>query len=243
MRGERTEAVVLNRSTLGEGDLVVELFTERWGRIYAVAKGGRKSRRRFMNRLEPFGHIQGIFAGRKRGFMLIEGADITGSLFRLTDDLKKTLYAYYAVELVHLLTPLWDPHPEVLRLLVRFFRFLEGDEVSEEHLRFLELKMLSLLGYRPRVERCVRCGDRPEQGGWFSLRLGGILCQRCRQGEDLLPVSEETLRVLSSALRGRVSLPFPQRVREESRRLLQAFIRYQTDSDLNTLKVMEEVGI
>lgn len=243
MRAEGVEAVVLRKFEMGEADLGVELFTYRWGRIHALAKGGRKSHRRFMNKLEPFKYIRGLFRGRRRGLMLLEAADIIRPFFHLTEDLKKTIYAFYAVELVRVMTPMWDPHPQVLELLLRFFNFLEEGEAGEDHLRVLELRMLTLLGYRPRLDKCVRCGGELVGGGWFSLSLGGVVCKKCKEGNDLIMLSEDTLKVLSHLLKGKGRAPFLPKVKEEARRFLPAFIRYHTDRDLLTLRVMDELGV
>ena len=51
-----TEAVVLRVSDLGDYDRVVTLLTAQLGKVSAVAKGAKRSRRRFGAALSPFGH-------------------------------------------------------------------------------------------------------------------------------------------------------------------------------------------
>src|SRR5438445_2650332 len=60
----RTEAIVLRSIRYGEADRILHLYTPRYGRIGAIAKGVRRARSRFGARLEPFFHI---------GLMLHEG--------------------------------------------------------------------------------------------------------------------------------------------------------------------------
>ena len=55
-RGARTQltrALLLRRVDYAESDLVLSLFTVELGRISALARGARKSRRRFGGVLEP----------------------------------------------------------------------------------------------------------------------------------------------------------------------------------------------
>ena len=49
-----TEALLLRRVELGETDLVLTLFTQKLGRISAIARGARRSTKRFGGALEPF---------------------------------------------------------------------------------------------------------------------------------------------------------------------------------------------
>lgn len=243
MTVDRTVGVVLKGFDIGESDVVVELYTTRWGRIHAVAKGGRRSKRRFVNKLEPFSYLRLLLTGRGRGLMHLQEADFVRPFFHITDDLRKVLYAFHALELVRMMTPLWDPHPEVMGLLVRFLSLVDQGRAREEHLRLLELRLLSLMGYRPRFDRCLVCGARCD-GGIFLFAKGGVVCRGCGGTEaEGVALSGETLRVLGQALRGGVAIPFAPLVLEESRRLLPAFVQYQTGQELKTLKVMEEVGL
>ena len=62
----RDEAVVLRVQKLGEADRIVTLLTRRNGRVRAVAKGVRRTKRRFGGRLEPFSHVDlQLYTGRK----------------------------------------------------------------------------------------------------------------------------------------------------------------------------------
>ena len=239
---ERTCGVIIRDLERGESDVLVEVFTSRWGRLYAVAKGGKRSKRRFLNKLEPFSYLRLLLDGPKKGLVRLDQADTVRVFVNLLGNLKKILCGFYALELVHIMTPLWDPHPEVLQLLVRFLTFLDGSSPREDHLRAFELKMLSELGYRPRLERCLGCGEPVRGEGVFSLSRGGVFHPDCAR-EDGIRVSEETLRRLRGVLLGERVLPFPPEVLCEARELLPAFIRYQTGREIRTLRVMQEVGI
>ena len=56
----KTEAIVLRSIRYGEADRILHLYTPRYGRIGAIAKGARRSRSRFGARLEPFFHVRAV---------------------------------------------------------------------------------------------------------------------------------------------------------------------------------------
>ncbi|MGW8193663.1 MAG: DNA repair protein RecO, partial [Desulforhopalus sp.] len=49
-----TEAIVLDCIDHGESDIIVTLFCLDGGRLSAIAKGAKKSKKRFVNKLEIF---------------------------------------------------------------------------------------------------------------------------------------------------------------------------------------------
>ena len=60
----RTPALVLSRVTYGEADLVVHLFTAERGRVAALARGARRSSKRFSGSIEPMHTLEVTLAER-----------------------------------------------------------------------------------------------------------------------------------------------------------------------------------
>ena len=50
----QTEAIVLRLLDYGESDRIVTFCTNGYGKVRGIAKGARRSRKRFANALEPF---------------------------------------------------------------------------------------------------------------------------------------------------------------------------------------------
>ena len=51
-------AIVLDTTDHGESDLIVTLFCQESGRVTAIAKGAKRSKKRFVNKLEFFTYLQ-----------------------------------------------------------------------------------------------------------------------------------------------------------------------------------------
>jgi len=82
---------------VGESDLRVWVLGETRGVFTAMAKGGRKSRRRFMGRLEPF--TCGIFqTATYKGRDYLEAIDVRLRGDRIARDLGRYYLACYACE-------------------------------------------------------------------------------------------------------------------------------------------------
>jgi len=60
----QTQALVLRTAPLGEADRIVTLLAADGRKLRAVARGARKSRRRFLGCLELFSHLDVTVASR-----------------------------------------------------------------------------------------------------------------------------------------------------------------------------------
>src|SRR5277367_3083781 len=116
-QGER--GVVLRTTPLRESDLLVVLYTETHGRISAVARGARKSQRRFAGALHllVLGRYQ--LGRRPRGELWgLDGADVVREWSQLAGDVFAVAHASYVAELVGALLPPEAPDPHALDVMV-----------------------------------------------------------------------------------------------------------------------------
>ena len=232
-----TPAVVLRCWPYGESDKIVCLLTEKYGKVTGIAKGAKRSRRRFANSLEPFSLVNLCFYDRPQaGLVFILSAELTRTFKHLAASLEKITLASYVTELTDGLTSERDHNMLVFKLLIEALTFLDKD--GSEPLQFLasfELKLLSLAGYRPVLDRCVGC-TRKHTGlvatPWhFSPAEGGILCGICaRSRSQTLSVRDPVLEALTKLQREAHSdaaevSPFPPEILKEIRFVIQRFLQ------------------
>src|SRR5512137_672873 len=98
-RSFRVTAIVLRHADWGEADRLLTLFTRETGKLRAVAKGARKARSRKAGHLEPFTHVR-LQLAKGRDLSIVTQAETVDAYIPLRDDLIKTGYAAYAVELL-----------------------------------------------------------------------------------------------------------------------------------------------
>lgn len=184
-----------------ESDLLVTLFTEDHGRISAVARGARRSQRRFAGTLQllVLGRYQ---LGRPpRGDLwTLEHAEIEREWSSLASDVVVVAHASYVAELVGALLPAEQPEPEALALIVALWDSLADVGPSPGALRAIELALLSLGGHRPALDACAACGRTGlDAGAVFDPSRGGAICRVCAassRGPGIRPLDPRTLAYL-----------------------------------------------
>ncbi len=241
-----TEAVVLRSTELGEADRLLVLYTPRHGKLRAVAKGVRKPRSRKAGHLISFARAKVLLAQGRNLYILTqaEGLDLHPHLHH---DLERFAQAAYVVELLDRFTYEGESQPSAYRLLVDTLSRLDRGERAELTLRYYELHLLDLMGYRPQLFACVACGApiRPEPQ-YFSVEEGGVLCPKCGpRFRDARPISMEALKYLrhfqrSDFAQARRARPTAQ-VWQEMEQVLQRYITTILERQPNTTRFLRRL--
>jgi DNA repair protein RecO (recombination protein O) len=247
----KTSAIVIKTLDYGESDRIITLLTTDFGKIKGIAKGAKRSRRRFSNALELFTLSKVIFFDkRETGLVRIEGCDIVDTFSAIRDDIRKIAFGSYFAELVDEMTAEREGNPDLFNTLKVFLSLLSDGEAETQILRVFEIRLLSLLGYQPELNSCLRCNEpfEPGEGARFSVKKGGLLCEKCSHGyTDLIPVSLGTARMLHLALEMDLSkvhrLRFSQQALSEGEVILSTFIQYHINKELKSKKFLKDLGM
>lgn len=182
-----SDAFVLRRVEYGEADLIVTLFTETEGRVVALARSARKSRRRFAGSLEPFFTIHTRFEERPGAeIVTLTHAEITRARTGLLSDLGRMELAGKALNWVRAAAPPRTPEPAVFERLSRLLDRLNDTSLPHLELELAEagLALLTAFGWSLELERCVRCGKACPEGSsaFIDVSRGGLVCRACGGG-------------------------------------------------------------
>jgi DNA repair protein RecO (recombination protein O) len=235
----RSEAIVLSHKNWGEADRMLWLYTRKLGKVQAIAKGVRKMRSRKAGHLEPFTCSDLMFA-RGRSFLIVTQAETLAPFLDLREDLLLVGYAAYIVELVDRFTYEEDENHLIYRLLRETLTRIDSEPAPYLAVRYFEIHLLDLLGYRPELTNCVNCESVIQaEDQFFSISLGGVVCPRCGlRVQDARPVSMNTLKYLrhfqrssySQAARAKLS---PE-LNQDLEQFMQRYITYRLERSLNT---------
>jgi DNA repair protein RecO (recombination protein O) len=137
-----------------DADRIVTLLTVRFGKAAFIARGARRSKKRFGGVLQPFLLLE---------VEVNQGAGQLGSLLR----------AQISRSFPHIVTD--------LGLMAAGFALDTGQLAPQNVLLCFEVRLLSLLGFAPQLDRCGLCGKRPlpAQAAELDPQLGHLVCRSC----------------------------------------------------------------
>ncbi|MBI2090358.1 MAG: DNA repair protein RecO [Deltaproteobacteria bacterium] len=244
-----TPAIVVRSWSFGESDKIVSFLTAEYGKVTGIAKGAKRSRRRFVNTLEPFSLVQLSFRDRPHTTLaFIHACDLIRPHKNLTTSLEKIACASYLMEVTDAFATEREESRSLFDHLKEGLIWVEDRGPSHSFLAFYELKLLGLAGYQPALESCRRCrrtraGNSP--GHWrFSARDGGLLCASCSAlRKEAVPLSAEAIEVLVAVQRAKSILSdhasFSSAALTEGRSVLRHFIQFQTSRELKSASFLD----
>jgi len=244
----KTRAVVLHTLDYGESDRIATFYTLEFGKVKGIAKGARRSRRRFANALEPFSCADIHFSRKGDSLAFVDQCDIVDHFPTIRSDLEKSMSASYLVELTGAFTVEGKKNELIFKLLFDFLSVMDNGPFIPGLLSFFEIRLLHLSGYEPVLDRCALC-NRPleaESSYRFSNSRGGLKCSRCDALHPPAPsLSIGTLRSLIHAKDMPVNrlsrLTLSRQSAQESRQLLVHFIQHLLGRELKSLQVLHQL--
>ena len=192
---QKCEGIVLRTTDYGETNKIVTLYTREWGKIGVMARGAKKPKSRLSAITQPFTY--GFFLLQNgRGLGNMQQGEIITPLRAIKEDIFLTAYASYVVELTDKSTDEKKTNPFIFELLYQTLTYLNEGYDPEILKNIYEMKMLPVLGLYPILNQCAICGDK-EGLFSFSIREGGIICNRCLTKDPYhLKISSATIKLL-----------------------------------------------
>lgn len=242
----RVEAVVLRHSDFGEADRILTIFTREIGKLRVVAKGVRRMRSRKAGHLEPFTRVA-LMLARGREIWIVTQAETLDAYQPMREDLERTGYAAYLTELLDRFTYEEGENGALYRLFVEALGRVSTLEDPFPAIRYYEVRLLDVLGFRPQLVHCVKCGNEIKaEAQYFSALLGGVVCPRCGiDAAGARPISLQALKYLRhyqrSSFAEATRIRLPDAVRPELEGLMQFYMTYLLERGLNSPDFLREV--
>jgi len=186
MSAEKAEGLILRLTDFSETSRIVVVFTRAFGKISALAKGGRRLKGPFESALDLLSACRIVFLRKSSsGLDLLTEAQLIERFRPQERDLTCFYAGYYVAELLLSLTEEYDPHPELYDAARDALRaFSSAESLMTQVLRF-ELVLLREIGQLPDFEACAACGALLTEGKTFGywVSQGGLICPSCQRPE------------------------------------------------------------
>jgi DNA repair protein RecO (recombination protein O) len=181
VRAESTTAVVLRTLAFGESDKIVTLLTPDEGKLNGIARGAKRSLRRFGGALELFSHVRVDLRQRRTAELaFLERAVLIRPWRRLLTSLERYAAASHVIEVADKLTAEREVGDRLYSVVVASLTRLDEDEPGPMTLRLFELAALAACGYRYDFGHCTGC-RRSLTATALRGFLGesGVICPAC----------------------------------------------------------------
>lgn len=117
--------------------------------------------------------------------------------YNIRTDLDKYKYAVHITKIIQDVTNENENSYKVLQLFLNTLYIICEEEKDKDFvLNIFKMKLLCLLGFKPRIEECTNC-KRKDELTHFSIKDSGIKCSSCStQDKGTIKISKSTYTAL-----------------------------------------------
>lgn len=210
-----------------EADKLVWLYTEKLGKVSAVAKGAKRSKSKFLSSTLPFCYGEYVLY-KGKNLYTISDSEVINSFQGLLESLDDITYASYLCELIDISMMNEESNREFFQEVVSSLYLLSNKAMDPETLaRAYEIKLLNATGYSFSLQHCCLCKKSITSSNYVNYRYSGGVCGDCSKTNGM-PVSYATynaLKFLSVASIDKVlRVVLSKQVKEELAKILSVFI-------------------
>ncbi len=243
----RTEAIILKRRDFGEADRVLTILTPRHGKRDVIAPGARKPTSTRTGHVELFTRAD-MLIHQGRDFGIAAQAQMLAPYLALREDLQRGAYASYAAELLDRFTTEGDEdYGALFTLLDATLGRLCDDPDPRLAVRYYELALLELVGFRPELTQCVVSREtiQPEDQYFSFVEGGAVRPQHAVRSAAVVPISMTALKLLRHLQRSPYdhvrSLNVSRALHDEVERVLLGYITHLLERRLQSVAFIQRV--
>jgi len=241
-----THAIVVRRADYRENDRMITLFSPTLGRIDALCRGCRRQKSPLMAASELFCSGEYVLY-QSREHTTVVSCQVGDTYYALRNDYERLSHGMYCLELC---AAAIQPAQENERLFVLLLKCLAhlcyGEAQPRRVTAVFVMGMTSLLGFRPQVGRCAKCGTPVLQGkaqeetliAAFGPEAGGVLCPGCSAGERCRLREKDVLYLQDIMKRGLNSLDSEAHCPDDLFAALRAMTESRLDMPIRSGKML-----
>lgn len=192
MANVKINGIVIAENNMGDYDKMLTILTPNYGKISCVAKGARRPQSALLAGTQLFSFCEFLmFKGTSTYH--INSCETIEIFYNLRTDIDKLKYAIHINKIIQDVT---DENDNCYRQLQLFLNTLytisETDKDRDFVLSVFKLRLLSILGFTPRLKECINCKSKDDLSV-FSIRDNGFKCTSCgKQDKSGLDMNEST---------------------------------------------------
>jgi len=252
MATKHMTAIVLKVSDLGESDKIVTFYSMQAGKMAGIAKGAKKSKKRFSNKLEIFSLLDVTYDDRDRaGLVRIDEAELLAPFMSLRENYELYVNAVLTCELVYYWSRDYDADKNIFTVLRWALQSFDKGSPALLVQIFFQVKLYTLLGFRLHLSGCIKCENNEQSGIPYLFHPGrhGLLCRNCSPGlisREMISLSLNTIKLLQHAqdlpLEKLERLRFSDTSIREALQLFKIYGQYLLQREITAWNFLEKNG-
>ena len=211
------------------------------GKISCVAKGARRTKSALLagTQFLCFGEYL-MYKGANT--YNINSCETIEVFYNIRTDLDKLKYAVHITKIIKDVTEENQNCYKILQLFLNtLYVISETNKDLDLVLSIFKLRLLSILGFSPRINKCVNCGEN-ENIHYFSIKDNGVKCNDCgRIDKSTIEINESTENAIKFILTAPAKKVYSFNLKDESLKELELLSKIYFHEKLENEYKLEEL--
>lgn len=200
---EVIHGLVLRETEFREADKVLAVLTAEKGKVSVIARGVLRKGSRMSASAQLFAYSE-MTVYESGGYYILTDASTEATFSGLRVHISVLALATYFADLTETVLGEGEETGELLsHMLNALYALSELRKPPELVKAAFEMRLMALTGFAPLLDGCMYCGAETEDGAFFDVHGGGLLCRACAEGRGGIPLSRASI----AALRWSVTAP------------------------------------
>ena len=226
----KIKGIIISENNMGDFDKMVTILTPN-GKIGCSAKGARRPKSQLMagTQFLCFGEYMLFKSGNN---YTINSCETIELFYNIRIDLDKLECASNITKIIQDVTYENQNTYKILQLYLNTLYVIANTDMEFKFITSIfKMRLINLLGFKPRLDRCVECGE--ENTTCFSFKDNGLKCSNCgKQDTGAIDISESTKSALKYINIAPAQKLFSFNMSEENKKQLEIIAKIYTNEKL-----------
>lgn len=237
----KMNGIIIAENNMGDFDKMLTMLTPGMGKISCVAKGARRPKSVLLagTQFLCFGEYM-MYKGANT--YNINSCETIEVFYNIRTDLDKLKYAVHITKIIQDVTTENQNCYKILQLFLNtLYTISEMDKDLDLILCVFKMRLLSILGFTPRVEKCTNCGEE-NKITQFSIKDNGFKCETCgKLDKSCISMNEGTKNAIKYIILAPAKKIFSFDLKDESLKELKMITKLYFNEKLEKEYKLEEL--
>lgn len=233
------EILVVKELSYKENDKILHALSRTRGKIQLISKGSKKSSSHLINASQLFAYSKCSMT-KSRDMYVITSAELINNFYNLKNNMDAFLHGNYILELISFVAQENEVDFRIFDMTVMVLYYLSSMSKGFDKLTAAyELKLVSMLGYKPDFKHCLSCGKDIMTESQFSIKDGGLFCSECVNYGNGINVTYNEILTMERILKIKFENIDSIEVNQKILHIIRNFLFYYIGKDnFTTLKLL-----
>lgn len=237
----KTKGIVIAENNMDDFDKMLTILTPGMGKISCAAKGARKPRSLLLGGTQFLCFADYVLYKGANTYQ-INSCDTIEVFYPIRTDLDKLKYAVHITKIINDVTTENQNSYKILQLFLNTLYVISEKDIELNFaISIFRFKLLQVLGFTPKIDRCVLCNGE-DKINYFSIKQNGFICSNCaKQDTSCIDMSLNTKNAIEYILKTDVKKIFSFNIPEDDKKELELISRIYMNEKLENEYKIEDL--